>query len=112
MPASRRPPTVDSRDSRTGKEERHAALRGGANVSGRATYPAGDEGTELCLAVVGRDADEGVTWVHSYVSEDKKKTFWVYDAPTPEAIRKTAARNDLPIDRITQVRVLDPYLYA
>jgi hypothetical protein len=45
------------------------------------------------------------------VSEDKKKTFCVYDAPTPEAIRKTAARNDLPVDRITQVRVLDPYFY-
>jgi hypothetical protein len=40
------------------------------------------------------------------------ETFFVYDAPTPEAIRKTAARNDLPVDRITQVRVLDPYFYA
>ena len=34
-----------------------------------------------------------------------------YDAPTPEAIRKTAARNDLPVDQITQVQVLDPYFY-
>ena len=31
---------------------------------------------------------EGVTWVHSYVSEDKMKTFCVYDAPNPEAIRR------------------------
>lgn len=45
------------------------------------------------------------------MSEDGKKTFCVYDAPTPEALRKTAARNDLPVDRITQVRVLDPYFY-
>jgi len=73
--------------------------------------PAGAEGAELCLAVVERNADEGVTWVHSYVSEDRKKTFCVYDGPSPEAIRKTAARNDLPVDRITQVRVLDPYFY-
>jgi hypothetical protein len=29
--------------------------------------------------------------------------------PTPVAIRKTAARNDLPVDQITQVQVLDPY---
>ena len=29
----------------------------------------------------------------------------------PEAIRKAAARNGLPIDRITEVRVLDPYFY-
>jgi uncharacterized protein DUF4242 len=46
------------------------------------------------------------------VSEDKRTTFCIYDAPTPEAVRKTAARNDLPVDRITQVRVLDPYFYS
>lgn len=63
-------------------------------------------------AVVERNADEGVTWVHSYGSEDKKKSFCIYDAPSPEAIRKTAARNELPVERITQVRVLDPYSYA
>jgi hypothetical protein len=73
--------------------------------------PSGAGGADVCLGVVERNADEGVTWVHSYVSDDKKKTFCVYDAPTPEAIRKTAARNELPIDRITQVRVLDPYFY-
>jgi Protein of unknown function (DUF4242) len=45
------------------------------------------------------------------VSQDESKTFCVYDAPSPEAIRKTARRNDLPVDRITQVRVLDPHFY-
>jgi hypothetical protein len=69
------------------------------------------EGAKQCLQVVDRNADEGVTWIHSYVSDDKRKTFCVYDAPTPEAIRKTAARNELPVDRITEVRVLDPYFY-
>ena len=69
-------------------------------------------GSEPCLGVVERNADEGVTWVHSYVSNDRVKTFCVYDAPSPEAIRKTAARNALPVDRITQVRVLDPYFYV
>jgi Protein of unknown function (DUF4242) len=78
---------------------------GGLNI------PIGADGAEVCLAVVERNADEGVTWVHSYVSDDKSKTFCVYDAPSPEAIRKTATRNDLPVDRITQVRVLDPYFY-
>ena len=71
--------------------------------------PAEVQGAELCLAFVARNTDEGVTWLHSYVSQDKKKTFCLYDAPTPEAIRATAARNDLPVDRITQVSVLDPY---
>ncbi|HET8607523.1 MAG TPA: DUF4242 domain-containing protein [Gaiellaceae bacterium] len=73
--------------------------------------PRGDEGAELCLTVIGRNADEGVTWVHSYVSSDGTKTFCVYDAPTPEAIRRTASRNELPVDRITQVSVLDPYFH-
>jgi hypothetical protein len=52
-----------------------------------------------------------VTWVHSYVSTDKKKTFCVYDGPSPEAIRRTAGRSKLPVERITEVRVLDPYFY-
>ncbi len=73
--------------------------------------PVDSEGAERCLAIAERNAEEGVTWIHSYVSEDRKRTFCVYDAPTPEAIRKTAMRNELTVDRITQVRVLDPYFY-
>jgi hypothetical protein len=70
---------------------------------------AGADGAEWCLAVVERNSDAGVTWLQSYVSEDRTRTFCVYDGPSPEAIRKSAARNDLPVERITQVRVLDPY---
>ena len=39
---------------------------------------------------------------------DKKQTFCIYDGPSPEAIRKVAERSGLPVDRITEVRVLDP----
>jgi len=74
--------------------------------------PVADAGREICRAVIERNADDGVTWVHSYVSADRRTSFCVYDAPTPEAIRKTAARNDLPVDQITQVQVLDPYFYT
>ena len=73
---------------------------------------AGPDGAERCRTVVDRNSDEAVTWLHSYVSDDGRKTFCVYDAPTPEAIRKTALWNELPVDRITQVSVLDPYFYA
>ena len=73
--------------------------------------PVTDEGTQVCLTVVGNNAVEGVTWIHSYVTPDKKKTFCIYDAPSPEAIRKVAHINNLPVDRITQVSVLDPYFY-
>jgi Protein of unknown function (DUF4242) len=74
--------------------------------------PIADRGAEMYADVVERNAEHGVTWVHSYVSEDYKRMFCIYDAPSPEAIRKSAARNDLPVERITKVRVLDPYFYA
>jgi hypothetical protein len=73
--------------------------------------PVDRAGAQACLGVVERNADEGVTWVHSYVSDDKRRTYCVYDAPSPEAIRRTATANELPVDRITQVSVLDPYFY-
>ena len=73
--------------------------------------PANDDGAATCLAVVERNADVGVTWVHSYVSEDKRKTYCIYDGPDPEAIRRAANRNGLPVDAITRVQVLDPYFY-
>jgi hypothetical protein len=73
--------------------------------------PSGMERTAFCLALVERNLDEGVTWLCSYVRDDERKTFCVYDAPSPEAIRKTAARNGLPVDRITEVSVLAPYSY-
>ncbi len=69
------------------------------------------EGAEACLGVVGRNSESGVTWVHSYVSEDKRKTYCIYDGPDPEAIRRVAERNKLPVDRLTKVTVLDPYFY-
>ena len=55
---------------------------------------------------------EGVTWVHSYVSDDRSRTYCVYDAPGSRRRSAGAAtRNELPVDRITQVRVLDPYFH-
>lgn len=73
--------------------------------------PVDDSGASACLAVVESNLTEQVTWVHSYVSSDRKKTFCIYDGPSPEAIRRTASRNKLPVERITEVRVLDPYFY-
>lgn len=68
-------------------------------------------GTEMCLTVVSNNAEDNVTWIHSYVTKDKKKTFCIYDAPSPEAIRKSAKTNGLPVDNIIEVSVLDPYFY-
>jgi len=75
------------------------------------TIPIDAEGARSCLAVVDKNAVEGVTWVHSYVNPDRTKTFCVYDGPSPEAIRAAARQTGLPVDGVTEVRVLDPYFY-
>lgn len=54
------------------------------------------------------NARAGVTWVFSYVTPDGKKSFCIYDAPTPEAVRQAASLNRLTIDRINEVHVLNP----
>jgi hypothetical protein len=61
--------------------------------------------------IVSNNALEGVTWVHSYVTTDKKKLFCIYDAHSSEAIREAAERNNMPVDNIIQISVLDPYFY-
>ena len=68
-------------------------------------------GAAACRQIAENNAEDLVTWIHSYVSPDRKRTFCVYDGPTPEAIRRAAGRNKLPITQITEVRVLDPYFY-
>jgi hypothetical protein len=71
--------------------------------------PATLEGASKCFGHVQRNTDLGVTWLHSYVSDDKRRTYCICDGPNAEAIRAAAARNGLPVQRITRVSVLDPY---
>jgi hypothetical protein len=73
--------------------------------------PMNKTGAQMCHLVVSNNTLEQVTWVHSYVSEDKQKTYCIYDGPSPEAIRQAARRSGLPVDHITEVHVLDPYFY-
>jgi hypothetical protein len=46
---------------------------------------------------------EGVQWIFSFLSADKKKTYCLYDAPNPEAIRSAARRNNIPADAIIEI---------
>lgn len=73
--------------------------------------PVNEAGAEACEAVVETNLSDNVSWLHSYVSADRKHSYCIYDAPTPEAIRRAAERNRLPVTRITEVRVLDPWFY-
>ena len=78
---------------------------------GGLTFASDAAGAQVCLGVVEQNERVDVTWVHSYVSEDLGTTYCIYDGPDPEAIRRAAARNGLPVDEITRVSVLDPYFY-
>jgi hypothetical protein len=73
--------------------------------------PTNDEGKSLVTKVVEKNGQVGVTWVQSFVTPDKKKTYCIYDGPNEQAVRDAAERNGLPIDSITPVSVLDPYFY-
>ena len=73
--------------------------------------PTTDAGEAAVGGVVKCNLAEDVTWVHSYVSTDKKKTYCIYDGPDEAAIRRAAKSNNLPVDSVTEVKVLDPYFY-
>ena len=73
--------------------------------------PTNPDGADAMRGVVERNASEGVTWVHSYVTPDKTRTFCIYDAPSADAIHKVAEKNGIPVDAVHEVQVLDPYFY-
>jgi hypothetical protein len=75
------------------------------------SIPTNEAGRETTARVASKNAEVGVTWVHSYVTPDRKKTFCIYDGPNEAAIRQAAERNGLPVDQVTPVSVLDPYFY-
>ncbi len=74
--------------------------------------PTTADGQKAMLGVVDHNAQVGVTWVQSYVTEDHRRTFCVYDGPSPEAIREAAGLNGFPVTGISEVSVLDPYFYV
>jgi len=49
------------------------------------------------------NAEEGVRWLYSFLSADRRKTYCLYESPSPDAIRTAAARAGLPADVIVEV---------
>ncbi|MFQ5593937.1 MAG: DUF4242 domain-containing protein [Anaerolineae bacterium] len=54
------------------------------------------------------NADVGVNWLISFLSADKKKTYCLYEASSPEAIREAARRAGVPADVIVEVGEIRP----
>ena len=49
------------------------------------------------------NADENVRWLFSFLSADKRKSFCLYEAESPEALRRAAVRAGLPADVIVEI---------
>jgi hypothetical protein len=49
------------------------------------------------------NADEGVSWLFSFLSADRHRSYCLYEAPSPDAIIAAAKRAGIPADMITEV---------
>jgi hypothetical protein len=54
------------------------------------------------------NADEGVRWVFSFLSADRRRSYCLYEAPSPDAIAAAARRADVPADTIVEVQQAYP----
>jgi hypothetical protein len=56
------------------------------------------------------NADAGVRWLFSFLSADKRHTYCLYEAPSPEAIIAAARRANVPADAVVEVSSASPEL--
>jgi uncharacterized protein DUF4242 len=61
---------------------------------------------EVAVDVNRINDDEGVRWLYSFLSADKRKTYCLYEAPTADAIRRAAERAGLPADVVVEVSAM------
>ncbi len=65
----------------------------------------GEDDVELIEEV---NADEGVRWLFSFLSADRRRSYCLYEAPSPEAILAAARRANVPADEIVEVQQAYP----
>jgi len=58
---------------------------------------------EVATAIKQVNGDVGINWLFSFLSADKKKSYCLYEAENPEAIREAARRLNIPADVIIEV---------
>jgi hypothetical protein len=49
------------------------------------------------------NADEGVRWMFSFLSADRRRSYCLYEAPSPEPIIAAARRVGIPADVVVEV---------
>ena len=56
------------------------------------------------------NVDEGARWLFSFLSADRRRSYCLYEAPSPDAIVAAAARANLPADLVVEVSSATPLL--
>jgi hypothetical protein len=59
-------------------------------------------------AIDAANTDEGVSWLFSFITADKLRTYCLYEAPSPDAIMEAARKANVPADRIVEVSKFVP----
>ena len=49
------------------------------------------------------NGEEGVSWLFSFLSADRRRSYCLYEAPSPDAIIAAAQRANVPVDSIVEV---------
>jgi hypothetical protein len=60
-------------------------------------------GAEEAGALLTVNADIGITWLFSFLSADRKKTYCLYQAASADLIREAARRAGIPADVVIEV---------
>jgi len=56
--------------------------------------------------------EEGVRWLLSLLSPDKRKPYRLYEAPNADAIRIAARRANIPADVVIEASEIRPEMFA
>lgn len=56
------------------------------------------------------NADEGVHWLFSFLSADRRRTYCLYEAPSVNAIVSAAEKANVPADVVVEVGAAAPEL--
>jgi uncharacterized protein DUF4242 len=54
------------------------------------------------------NADEGVRWLFSFLSADRRQSYCLYEAPSPDELVAAAQRANIPADVIVEVNRVSP----
>jgi hypothetical protein len=62
-----------------------------------------DASVDDVIAIEAVNADENIRWIFSFLTADRRRTYCLYEAPSPDAIRAAARRLNIPADAIVEV---------